>query len=267
MKEMLVNLYLLNKGMLVNLYVMKERNTGILILKMKGTQKVKLDSRQCLKVYLSDRKIKINVNGSLSNTFTMKFRVPQGPVLDPFIFILCASPLVSITEDYVLKYQFNADDTELCFCISLKEQCGCKKKKKVDDRKLIGWPKWIKFLSYSRILMGETIWWKYAHEVIADSPQPKLRTLGTSHNARSNFNQITKLQHQTYEKSSRLWNNQIAGRRYGNQRIRLLPRPSVRPTTEPGIRLKKLQNNAVGLTKRKRKTENVTPTLRSLQGF
>ena len=60
--------------------------------------------------FLSDRKYRINVNGSLSSKSPVKSGVPQGSILGPLLFILFRNDLPSIIVNHCMMF---ADDTKL----------------------------------------------------------------------------------------------------------------------------------------------------------
>lgn len=65
------------------------------------------------KEYLSDRRQRFTVNGSLSDIVLLKCRVPQGSVLCPLLFFAYISPLGDIIRQHGLGFNLYADDTQL----------------------------------------------------------------------------------------------------------------------------------------------------------
>lgn len=63
--------------------------------------------------YLSNRTQRISIDGVLSNTFNLKFGVPQGSCLGPLLFSLYASKLFKIVESHLPNLHCYADDTQL----------------------------------------------------------------------------------------------------------------------------------------------------------
>ena len=65
------------------------------------------------KDYLSNRRQRVSVNGSLSDPVQIKCGVPQGSVLDPLLFLAYISPLGDIIGRQGLDFHLYADDTQL----------------------------------------------------------------------------------------------------------------------------------------------------------
>jgi len=63
--------------------------------------------------YLSNRTQRISIDGVLSNTFNLKFGVPQGSCLGPLLFSLYAIKLFKIVELHLPNFHCYADDTQL----------------------------------------------------------------------------------------------------------------------------------------------------------
>jgi hypothetical protein len=63
--------------------------------------------------YLGGRSMKIKINGTLSESFPMKYGVPQGSVLGPILFTLYTAPLVDIIQQHGVDFHLYADDTQL----------------------------------------------------------------------------------------------------------------------------------------------------------
>jgi hypothetical protein len=71
--------------------------------------------------YLTNRKQRIHLNGSISEEFVLKYGVPQGSCLGPLLFIIYASEMFSIIENHLMDSHGYADDTQL-YC-SLNPNC------------------------------------------------------------------------------------------------------------------------------------------------
>ena len=66
------------------------------------------------KSYLSDHTQCIKIGSVLSETRKLKFGVPQGSVLGPFLFLLYTTPLSKVISKHPdVKFHFYADDTQL----------------------------------------------------------------------------------------------------------------------------------------------------------
>ena len=63
--------------------------------------------------YLSNRKQRIHVNGSISDEFTYNCGVPQGSCLGPLLFIIYASDMFSVIDNHLLDSHGYSDDTQL----------------------------------------------------------------------------------------------------------------------------------------------------------
>ena len=69
--------------------------------------------------YLQDCFQSVKIGSSLSNLFKLKFGVPQGFVLGPFLFSLYTTPLGQVIRKYTrVRYHFYADDTQLFIHLS-----------------------------------------------------------------------------------------------------------------------------------------------------
>ena len=68
---------------------------------------------QWLDSYLSERQQAVTVNGTGSETRTLKYGVPQGSVLGPELFKDYASPLSSVIQSFDVLFHGYADDTQL----------------------------------------------------------------------------------------------------------------------------------------------------------
>ena len=70
-----------------------------------------------LKSYLSNRKQKIKIGDSFSESVILPFGVPQGSVLGPPLFTLYTSPLSQIIFKYKVTHHLYADDTQIYLAV------------------------------------------------------------------------------------------------------------------------------------------------------
>ena len=68
-----------------------------------------------LKSYLSSRDFSVKCTDSFSNPRPLAFRVPQGSVLGPLLYIFYSTPLSHLISLLSLNHHLYADDTQLFF--------------------------------------------------------------------------------------------------------------------------------------------------------
>ena len=78
------------------------------------------------KNYLTDRNFKAIVDDEASETYSMKYGVPQGKISGPVLFIIYTLTLQYMLSYYNVSYHFYADDTQTYFKIEGKDQCFSK---------------------------------------------------------------------------------------------------------------------------------------------
>ena len=65
--------------------------------------------------YLSGRSQRVLFEGATSDSFDLRFGVPQGSCLGPLLFVVYASKLFEIAQDHLPNAHCLADDTQLHF--------------------------------------------------------------------------------------------------------------------------------------------------------
>ena len=73
-----------------------------------------------IREYLTNRTQRVLIQGTPSSPAIIKYGVPQGSVLGPFLFTLYTAPLCQIITDSGLWYHLYADDTQIYTPVSSK---------------------------------------------------------------------------------------------------------------------------------------------------
>ena len=68
-----------------------------------------------IKSYLKSRTYQVQIDGIFSDTYDLKYGVPQGSVFGLLGFILYTSPVGNIIGKHGLKFHVYADDTQIMF--------------------------------------------------------------------------------------------------------------------------------------------------------
>ncbi len=71
--------------------------------------------------YLKDRQQYVHINGASSSKRDLKYGVPQGSVLGPFLFSVYILPLRKILDELGVPYELYADDNQLYVILKPKE--------------------------------------------------------------------------------------------------------------------------------------------------
>ena len=66
-----------------------------------------------IKSYLTNRRQKVKLGNSFSDTFSLPYGVPQGSVLGPLLFTLYTTPLSHIISSFNVTHHLYADDTQI----------------------------------------------------------------------------------------------------------------------------------------------------------
>ena len=71
-----------------------------------------------VRILLQERHQTVNIGSSKSGSVPLRFGVPQGSVLGPFLFTLYTGPIGTICRRHGIDYQLYADDTQVEVCIN-----------------------------------------------------------------------------------------------------------------------------------------------------
>ena len=85
----------------------------ILLSRLNSVFGIQSTAFQWFHSYLSDRYQSTSVNNSSSSSSQLMYRVPQGSVLGPILFVLYTTPLSDIIANHSVNHQLFADDTQL----------------------------------------------------------------------------------------------------------------------------------------------------------
>jgi len=85
----------------------------ILLEKLSHEVGIRGTALNCFRSYLSDRSQRISVCGIRSRPFDLNGKVPQGLCLGPLLFIIYASKLFKMVENYLPDAHCFADDTQM----------------------------------------------------------------------------------------------------------------------------------------------------------
>lgn len=75
-----------------------------------------------IKSYLTDRSYSVMVDSQQSSPRHLRYGVPQGSVLGPFLYTAYTAPLAQLLESHGVYYHFYADDTQLWLPVDLGNQ-------------------------------------------------------------------------------------------------------------------------------------------------
>ena len=86
---------------------------GILITRLERSFGIKGKALSWFRSYLTDRVQAVVVDGVQSSCRLLRYGVPQGSVLGPFLFTIYTQPLAGVISQHQLSYHFYADDTQI----------------------------------------------------------------------------------------------------------------------------------------------------------
>lgn len=86
---------------------------GILLHRLKNRLGISGNCLKWFQSYLSDRKVRVTIDGKYSKPKDLNFGVPQGSVLGPKLFTLYMLPLGDIARKHSIDFHIYADDCQL----------------------------------------------------------------------------------------------------------------------------------------------------------
>ena len=98
----------------------------ILFHQLESRCHIRKNALNWIRSYLTDRTYSVMVQSSQSSPRTLKYGVPQGSVLGPFLYTAYTAPLAQLLEAHGVFYHFYADDTQLWLPVDLDNQADLK---------------------------------------------------------------------------------------------------------------------------------------------
>ena len=86
--------------------------------------------------YMQERHQTVNIGCSKSGSVPLRFGVPQGSVLGPFLFTLYTGPIDAIWRRHGIDYQLYADDTQVYLNFNVTHQHKWSKNGSIENRGL-----------------------------------------------------------------------------------------------------------------------------------
>ena len=71
-----------------------------------------------VRILLQERHQTVNIGSSKSGSVPLRFGVPPGSVLGPFLFTLYTGPIGTFCRRHGIDYQLYADDTQVEVCLN-----------------------------------------------------------------------------------------------------------------------------------------------------
>ena len=104
---------------------------SILLNRLKKNFGINGTALSWFKSYLTNRKLRIHVDGSISKEFALNHGVPQGSCLGPLLFIIYASDMFSVIDNPSQRAHGYADDTQLYR--TLNPNCASNRELEVEE--------------------------------------------------------------------------------------------------------------------------------------
>jgi hypothetical protein len=257
---------------------------SILLKRLENTFGITNSALSWFQSYLSERFQQVSVNNTLSDPVLLSCGVPQGSVLGPVLFTLYTSPLSHIIQKHQVKHHFYADDTQLqnsaipenissllqstsnCFS-DIQNWMTCNKLQLNADKTeamLVGTKHKLASVSTDSITLGETSI-PFATSVknlgvTLDSTLSMQNFI--SKTCQSCFFHLRRIglirKFLSTDAAAKLVTSFVLSRLdYCNSLLAGLPASSIQP-------LQRVQNSAARLVLKKKKSDHVSPLLRSL---
>jgi hypothetical protein len=84
--------------------------------------------------YLSDRTFQVNVGHSSSSVYSLPYGVPQGSILGPLLFTVYTASLSSVLSSFGLSFHFYADDTQLWIEVDIDDPVDISSKTEILEK-------------------------------------------------------------------------------------------------------------------------------------
>ena len=255
----------------------------ILITRLRNRFGVSGDVLKWFESYVFHRSQHVNIDGTLSESASLIYGVPQGSVLGPILYTLYTDPISEIISSYGLNYHLYADDTQLYIPInsstkdtSIKtiEQCAndikswmSSNKLKLNDDKtevILFKPPRAGSINIDKITIGTT---KITNSNVVRNLGVKLDSAlsmesqvnGVCQSANFQLRNIGKIRHLIDNDTCKLLVNSLVTSRldYCNSLLNGVNNYTI-------DLLQKVQNKAARIITKTKKFEHITPVLKNL---